>query len=71
MQNTPMGHRGRPQHPDILTPRQWEVLDLLHDGLSDQEIADRLEISLSGAKHHVSDILSRLGVATPGAAAAW
>lgn len=47
------------------------MLDLLREGLSDQEIADRLEMTLSGAKHHVSDILSRLGVVSRGEAATW
>jgi len=29
-----MGKRGRPPHPDILTPRQWQVLALLREGLT-------------------------------------
>lgn len=66
-----MGQRGRPPHPDILTPRQWEVLDLLRDGLSDQQIADRLDITLAGAKYHVSEILTKLGVTSREEAAAW
>ena len=66
-----MGQRGRPPHPDILTPRQWEVLALIRDGCTDQQIADRLGISLDGAKYHVSEILSRLGVETREEAAAW
>ena len=39
-----MGKRGRPPHPDILTPREWEILALLREGLSDPEIAERLGI---------------------------
>jgi DNA-binding CsgD family transcriptional regulator len=66
-----MGQRGRPPHPDILTPRQWEVLDLVRDGLSDQQIADRLDITLAGAKYHVSEILTKLGVSSREEAAAW
>ena len=27
-----MTKRGRPRHPDILTPREWEVLTLLREG---------------------------------------
>jgi DNA-binding NarL/FixJ family response regulator len=52
-----MGRRGRPPYPDIPTPRQWEVLDLIRSGLSDQDIADRLDLTLAGAKYHVSEIL--------------
>lgn len=66
-----MGQRGRPPHPDILTPRQWEVLDLLRNDLSDQQIADRLDITLAGAKYHVSEILTKLGVDSREEAAAW
>ncbi|HSP54330.1 MAG TPA: helix-turn-helix transcriptional regulator, partial [Dehalococcoidia bacterium] len=67
----PAGRRGRPPHPDILTPREWEVLALLREGLSDQAIADRLGISLDGAKYHVREILSKLSVTSRQEAAAW
>lgn len=66
-----MGKRGRPRHPDLLTPREWEVLALLRDGLSNEEIAERLGISLSGAKYHVSEILGKLGVSSREEAARW
>ncbi len=66
-----MSRRGRPPHPDVLTPREWEVLALLREGLSDQAIADRLGISLDGAKYHVREILSKLGVSSRQEAAAW
>lgn len=63
--------RGRPRHPDILAPKQWQVLDCIRDGLSDQDIAERLGVSLDGAKYHVSEILSKLGVAKREEAASW
>ncbi|MGE3074584.1 MAG: LuxR C-terminal-related transcriptional regulator [Dehalococcoidia bacterium] len=44
------------------TPRQREVLDLLVGGYTNSQIADRLNISLDGAKWHVSEIITRLGV---------
>ncbi len=66
-----MAKRGRPKHPDVLTPREWEVLALLRDGRSNDEIAQRLDISLAGAKYHVSEILGKLGVASREEAAAW
>jgi DNA-binding CsgD family transcriptional regulator len=66
-----MGKRGRPAHPDILTPREWEVLGLLRERLTNEQIADRLGISLDGAKYHVSSILSKLGASTREEAAAW
>ncbi|HSP55163.1 MAG TPA: signal peptidase I [Dehalococcoidia bacterium] len=56
--------------PDELTPREREVFDLLRVGLTNEEIAERLGISLDGAKYHVSQILSKLGVTSREEAAA-
>jgi Tol biopolymer transport system component/DNA-binding CsgD family transcriptional regulator len=66
-----MARRGRPPHPEVLTPREQEVLDLLRRGLTNEQIAERLGISRDGAKFHVSQILSRLGVTTRHEAALW
>ena len=51
-------------HPAGLTPRQAEVVALLAEGLSYPEIADRLFVSSSTIDHHVSAVLSKLGVST-------
>jgi len=51
-----------PPLPDPLSPRELEVLQLLVDGLSNQEIADKLIISLATAKTHVRNILNKLAV---------
>ncbi len=53
-----------------LTERQREVLVLIVEGLSNGEIAQRLVISLSTARHHVSEILKKLGAANRAEAAA-
>jgi DNA-binding CsgD family transcriptional regulator len=63
--------RGRPPHPDILTPREWQALDLLRQGLTNEQIAQRLDISFATAKYHVAEIISKLGVQTREEAAAW
>jgi non-specific serine/threonine protein kinase len=44
-----------------LTPRENEVLQLLHQRLTDSEIADRLFISRRTASAHVASILGKLG----------
>ena len=61
------------QEPAIgrdLTPREREVLALLVDGLTNAQIAKRLQISRSTVKAHVSNILSKLGVSNRGEAIA-
>jgi DNA-binding CsgD family transcriptional regulator/tetratricopeptide (TPR) repeat protein len=48
-------------HPAGLTPRQAEVLELVAEGLTDAEIAERLFISPKTVGHHVSALLDKLG----------
>jgi DNA-binding NarL/FixJ family response regulator len=55
--------------PAGLTAREQEVLALLADGLADREISERLFISERTVHHHVSAVLSKIGVASRTAAA--
>jgi NarL family two-component system response regulator LiaR len=47
-----------------LTNREQEVLELLVEGLNNNQIAERLVVSRSTVKFHVSSILSKLGVSS-------
>ena len=51
-----------PELIEQLSERELEVLQLLADGLSRQEIATRLIISLNTVKTHTRNIYSKLGV---------
>jgi DNA-binding CsgD family transcriptional regulator len=55
--------------PRGLTAREQEVLALLADGLPDREISRRLFISERTVHHHVSSVLSKIGVSSRTAAA--
>jgi len=52
--------RARPPELDTLTEREHEVLELVAQGLSNDEIAQRLFISPTTAKTHVSHVMMKL-----------
>jgi len=46
----------------LLTDRERELVTLIGEGLRNQQIADRLRISVITVRHHLSSIFSKLGV---------
>jgi len=49
---------------DLLTPREIEILELIDGGLTNQQIASRLSLTLHTVKNHVHNLLGKLGVAS-------
>ena len=62
--------RATRRHAAGLTARQAEVLELLADGLSNTDIADRLFLSPRTVENHVAAVLDKLDVDTRSAAVA-
>ena len=48
--------------PDGLTERQREIIKLVGQGLSNKDIADRLCISDSTVRHHMTSIFDKIGI---------
>jgi DNA-binding CsgD family transcriptional regulator/tetratricopeptide (TPR) repeat protein len=51
-------------NPAGLTPRQLEIAELLRDGLTNAQIADRLVLSVRTVDHHVAAVLQKLGASS-------
>jgi len=54
-----------------LTPREWEVLQKVSEGLNNKQIGLSLSISENTVKAHVANILKKLHVQTRFQAAAY
>ncbi|HZW41379.1 MAG TPA: helix-turn-helix transcriptional regulator, partial [Agromyces sp.] len=62
IRSIPVGSRSATRaNPAGLTRREQEVLELLGESLSNEQIADRLVLSVRTVEHHVSAVLGKLG----------
>jgi two-component system nitrate/nitrite response regulator NarL len=58
-----LARSGQPASPiGPLTTREREILELIDEGFSNKQIAQRLRIELPTVKNHVHHILVKLGV---------
>jgi two-component system, NarL family, response regulator LiaR len=62
LRHTPGGAAGMRPVKSPLTPREWEVIDLLRAAKSTEEIAQTLVLSTETVRSHVKNILRKLGV---------
>lgn len=52
--------RGRPHHPDVLTPGEWRIAHAIRFGMTNRQIAERRGVSVEAVKFHASNILLKL-----------
>ncbi len=65
------GTRGRPRHPDVLTPAEWRVVDAVRHGMTNREIAARRGTSVDAVKYHVANALMKLGLSSRAELRGW
>ena len=68
---TSQRERGRPAHPDVLTPGEWRVVEAVRHGLRNREIALGQGVSIDAVKYHVANALQKLGLASRAELRRW
>lgn len=66
--------RRRAEHDDPtadLTPSELRVVDLIGEGLSNREIAERLSVAEKTVKNHITSLLAKMGLQRRTQVAAW
>jgi DNA-binding CsgD family transcriptional regulator/catechol 2,3-dioxygenase-like lactoylglutathione lyase family enzyme len=56
----PKRPRGRPPHPDVLTPGEWRIVHAVQHGLTSRQIAAMKGVSVDAVKYHVANVLAKL-----------
>ncbi len=62
--------RRAPERVPRLTPREWEIVHLVGDGLSNAEIAQRLFLAPATVRKHLEHVFDKVGVRSRSSAAA-
>lgn len=62
---------GHEDPTENLTPSELRVLDLIGDGLSNREIAERLGVAEKTVKNHITSLLAKMGLQRRTQVAAW
>jgi DNA-binding CsgD family transcriptional regulator/catechol 2,3-dioxygenase-like lactoylglutathione lyase family enzyme len=66
-----VANRGRPPHPDMLTPAEWRTVHAVRHGMSNRTIARLHGISLDAVKFHVENAIAKLGLENRAALRMW
>jgi len=62
---------GQEDPTENLTPSELRVLDLIGEGLSNREIAERLGVAEKTVKNHITSLLAKMGLQRRTQVAAW
>ena len=62
---------GQDDPTENLTPSEMRVLDLIGEGLSNREIAERLGVAEKTVKNHITSLLAKMGLQRRTQVAAW
>lgn len=68
---TTISKRGRPPHPDVLTPAEWRIVNAVRHGMSNRQIARLRGISLDAVKFHVENAVAKLGLSGRAELRSW
>ncbi|MFL5822934.1 MAG: response regulator [Solirubrobacteraceae bacterium] len=64
LRRTPQGGIGMRPVRSVLTPREWEVLDLMSLGRTTRQIADELVLSNETVRTHIKNLMRKLGASS-------
>jgi DNA-binding CsgD family transcriptional regulator/catechol 2,3-dioxygenase-like lactoylglutathione lyase family enzyme len=68
---TTTSKRGRPPHPDVLTPGEWRIVNGVRHGMSNRQIAKLRGISLDAVKFHIENAVNKLGLSGRAELRSW